>query len=80
MKFLDDVSSRLVLPIKSYEPEKICVILENRGKRPLKVIESFKLLSTKMWNFIFFARRHITDACLFVCFFPPGVIVSTQLS
>ena len=30
-----------------------------------------------MWNFIFFARRQITDACLFVClffvvFFPRG--------
>ena len=46
---------------------------------------SFKLLSTKMWNFVFFARRQITDACLFVCLFFfvvsfPGVIVSTQLS
>ena len=28
----------------------------------------FKLLSTKMWNFAFFARRQITDACLFVFF------------
>ena len=27
------------LPIKSYEPEKICIILENRRKHPLKVIE-----------------------------------------
>ena len=26
--------------IKSYEPEKICLILENRRKYPLKVIES----------------------------------------
>ena len=38
---------------------------------------SFKLLSRKMWNFVFFARRQITDACLFVClfvfcFFPQG--------
>ena len=33
-------SSSLVLPIKSYEPEKICLILENRGKQPLKIIES----------------------------------------
>jgi len=41
---------------------------------------SFKLLSTKMWNFTFFARRQITDACLFVFLlfiFSPGVIVST---
>ena len=30
----------LVLPIKSYEPEKICLVLENRGKHPLKIIES----------------------------------------
>ena len=30
----------LILPIKSYEPEKICLILENRGKQPLKVIQS----------------------------------------
>ena len=30
----------LVLPIKSYEPEKIFLILENRGKYPLKTIES----------------------------------------
>ena len=22
-----------------------------------------------MWNFVFFARRQITDACLFVCLF-----------
>ena len=32
--------SFIILPIKSYEPEKICVILENRRKHPLKVIES----------------------------------------
>ena len=31
----------------------------------------FKLLSPKMKNFAFFARRKITDACLFV-FFPGG--------
>ena len=45
--------------------------------------------STKMWNFVFFfARRQITDACLFVfflfvllvLFFFTGVIVSTQWS
>ena len=30
---------------------------------------SFKLLSTKMWNFVFFARRQISGACLFVCLF-----------
>ena len=29
-----------VFVIKSYEPEKIYLILENRGKHPLKVIES----------------------------------------
>ena len=34
------VSSNLVFVIKSYEPEKICLILENRGNHPLKVIES----------------------------------------
>ena len=34
------VSSSLVLPIKIYEPEKICLILENRGKHPLKFIQS----------------------------------------
>ena len=34
------LSSRLVLPIKSYEPEKICLILENREKHPLKVIQT----------------------------------------
>ena len=34
-----------------------------------------------MWNFLFFARRQITGACLFVClFFSQGVILSTQLS
>ena len=27
---------KLVLPVKSYEPEKICFILENREKQPLK--------------------------------------------
>jgi len=27
----------------------------------------FKLISAKMWNFVIFARRKITDACLFVC-------------
>ena len=34
------VSSNLVFVIKSYEPEKICLILEKRRKLPLKVIES----------------------------------------
>ena len=34
------ISSSLILPIKSYEPEKIRLILENREKHPLKVIES----------------------------------------
>ena len=29
-----------ILPVKRYEPEKICLILENRRKHPLKVIES----------------------------------------
>jgi len=29
-----------VFVIKSYEPEKICLIFENRRKHPLKVIES----------------------------------------
>ena len=33
-------SSSLVVLINSYEPEKISVILENRGKHPLKVTES----------------------------------------
>ena len=35
---------------------------------------SFKLLPTKMWNFVFFARRQIAGACLFVCllFFSQG--------
>ena len=33
------VSLSLDLPIKSYEPEKIRPILENRGKHPLKVID-----------------------------------------
>ena len=33
------VSSNLIFVIKSYEPEKICLILENRGKHPLKVRE-----------------------------------------
>ena len=32
--------SSLILPIKSYEPEKICLISENRGKHSLKVIQS----------------------------------------
>ena len=26
--------------IKSYEPEKICLVLKNRGKQPIKVIGS----------------------------------------
>ena len=30
----------LILPIKSYEPEEIYVILENRGKHPLKATGS----------------------------------------
>ena len=34
------VSSSLVLPFKSYEPEKIFLILENRGKHRLKSLES----------------------------------------
>ena len=29
-----------ILPIKSYEAEKICLILENMEKQPLKVVES----------------------------------------
>ena len=50
---------------------------------------SFKLLSTKMWNFVFFARRSITGACLFVfpfCFFsevfyrPSGPSLSWEVS
>ena len=44
---------------------------------------SFKLLFTKMWNFVFFATRQITGACLFVCLFFvffPGVVVSTHWS
>ena len=32
---------------------------------------SFKLLSTKMWDFVFYARRQIMGECLFV-FFPRG--------
>ena len=44
LDFYDDltiwVSPNLVLPIKWYEPEKICFILENRGETLLKVIES----------------------------------------
>ena len=89
------VSSSLVLLIKSYKPEKICLILENRRKHPLKIIKSeqksqhqiqrirqpscrcFKLLSTKMWNFVFFARRQITDACLFVVFFSRSDRINT---
>ena len=39
-KYIYIISLSLDLPIKSYEPEKICLILENRGKHPLKVIES----------------------------------------
>jgi len=34
------VSSKLVFVIKSEEPEKMGLILENREKHPLKVIES----------------------------------------
>ena len=34
------ISSNLVLLIKSYDPEKICLILGNREKHPLKFIES----------------------------------------
>ena len=34
------VLSTLIFVTKGYEPEKICLILENRGKHPLKVIES----------------------------------------
>ena len=33
-----------------------------------------------MQNFVLFATRQITDACLFICCFFLGVIVSTQLS
>ena len=33
------VSSSLVLPIKSYEHQKIFFILENKEKRSLKVIQ-----------------------------------------
>ena len=68
---------------KIYEPEKICFILENRGKHPVKgtkhtiafgVSENpiAKISSSylqKMWNFVFFARRQITGACLLVFFF-----------
>ena len=42
------------------------------------LLRSFKLLSTKMRNFVFFAKRPITGACSL--FFFPGVIVSTQWS
>ena len=31
---------KFIFVIKSYEPEKICLIVENRGKHPLKVKES----------------------------------------
>ena len=34
------VSSNFVFVIKSYEPERIYFILENRRKHPLRVIES----------------------------------------
>jgi len=82
-----NIALNLILLIKSYEAEKIYLILEHSGKHPLKVIESqrkshhriqiirkpdygiFNLLSTKMWNFVFFARRPITGACSFVCLF-----------
>ena len=97
----------LDLHIKSYEPKKICLILENRGKHPLKVIKSqqkshqhiqlirepysrsFKLLSTKIWNFYFLPqdrsrmRVYLFVFCFFVfCLFVffPGVIVSIQWS
>ena len=49
--------------------------LENRGShhRIQRIREhyckNFKLLSTKKWNFVFFARRQITGSCLFVCLF-----------
>ena len=36
------VSANSVFVIKSYEPEEICLILENRGKHPLKVIGSLQ--------------------------------------
>ena len=47
---------------------------------------SFRLLSRKMWNLVFFARRQITNVCLFVCLFfvffflSPGLIVSNEWS
>ena len=43
------VSSRSVIPIKSYEPEKICLILENRGKHPVK----FSVLLLRIWKGLF---------------------------
>jgi len=83
------VSSSLILPIKSYEPEKTSLNLKNREKHPLKVIESyqkshhqiqriqepyclsFKLLSSKMLNFLFLPEaRSQMHVYLFVCFSP----------
>ena len=49
--------------LKLDECNRIQRIREPLGK-------NFKLLPTKMWNFMFFTRRQITGACLF--FFPQG--------
>ena len=38
-KYISLLSLSLVLPIKSYAPEKIWLIFKKRGKDPLKVIE-----------------------------------------
>ena len=70
-----------MLPVKGYELAKICLILENGeikayqwklnhqtqriGKLCSKVV---KVLSAKMWNFVFLARRKITDTCLLFFF------------
>ena len=39
-KYISFIKFRLCLPIKIYEPEKICVIVKIREKHSLKIIES----------------------------------------
>ena len=62
-------------PLKVTESERKSHHRIQRIREPYRKI--FNLLSAKMWNFVFFARRQITGACLFLClffvfFFPRG--------
>ena len=54
------ISSSLILHIKSYQPEKLCLILENRGKYPLKEPDLHQKTSNTLKEPDFCADRILT--------------------